>query len=48
MGTGRDAADASFAIFFGLAVFRGMNIAMEAEDGGAPPYVIQSISSSDG
>lgn len=48
VGTGRDAADTSFATFFGPALFRGMHIAMEAEDGGAPPYVIQPISSSDG
>jgi transglutaminase-like putative cysteine protease len=48
VGTGRDAADTSFATFFGPALFRGMHIAMEAEDGGAPPYVIQPISSADG
>ena len=47
VGIGRDAADTSFATFFGPAVFEGMNVTMEVEGDAKPQFVTQPISGSD-
>ncbi|MBV9490643.1 MAG: transglutaminase family protein [Verrucomicrobia bacterium] len=47
VGMGRDAADTSFATFFGPATFKSMNVTMEADGDAKPQFVTQPISSSD-
>jgi transglutaminase-like putative cysteine protease len=46
IGTGRDAADTSFATIFGPAAFASMTITMELVDGAAPEYRTDAISTS--
>jgi transglutaminase-like putative cysteine protease len=47
VGMGRDAADTSFATFFGPGAFQSMSIAMEVDGDEKPEFVTQPISSSD-
>jgi transglutaminase-like putative cysteine protease len=46
VGTGRDAADTSFATIFGPATFSSMKITMELIDGPPPDYTTEAISTS--
>ncbi|HZC59828.1 MAG TPA: transglutaminase family protein [Chthoniobacterales bacterium] len=46
VGTGRDAADTSFATIFGPATFSSMKITMELVDGSPPDYTTEAISTS--
>jgi transglutaminase-like putative cysteine protease len=46
IGTGRDAADTSFATFFGPVKFLSMKITMEPVDGQVPQYTTDAISTS--
>jgi transglutaminase-like putative cysteine protease len=46
VGTGRDAADTSFATIFGPATFTSMAITMELLDGSPPIYTTDAISTS--
>jgi transglutaminase-like putative cysteine protease len=46
VGTGRDAADTSFATIFGPATFSSMKITMELVDGPPPEYTTEAISTS--
>jgi transglutaminase-like putative cysteine protease len=46
IGTGRDAADTSFATIFGPAMFSSMQIIMEVQTGPAPFYTTNAISTS--
>jgi transglutaminase-like putative cysteine protease len=46
VGTGHDAADASFATIFGPATFSSMKVTMELLDGSAPTYTTDAISTS--
>ena len=44
IGTGRDAADTSFATIFGPVVFSSMKITMKSLDGNTPVYTTDAIS----
>jgi transglutaminase-like putative cysteine protease len=46
IGTGRDAADTSFATIFGPAIFSSMRVIMELQQGQAPFYTTDAISTS--
>jgi hypothetical protein len=46
IGTGRDAADTSFATLFGPVTFQSMNIAIELVSGQTPEYVVDAVSTS--
>ena len=46
IGTGRDAADTSFATIFGPAKFSSMTVRMELLEGPAPTYTTEAISTS--
>jgi transglutaminase-like putative cysteine protease len=46
VGTGRDAADTSFATIFGPATFSSMKVTMELLQGPAPSYTTDAISTS--
>jgi transglutaminase-like putative cysteine protease len=46
IGTGRDAADTSFATFFGPVKFLSMKVTMEPIDGQLPNYTTDAISTS--
>jgi transglutaminase-like putative cysteine protease len=46
IGTGRDAADTSFATFFGPVAFSGMKITMEPAGAHVPAYTADAISTS--
>ncbi len=46
IGTGRDAADTSFATFFGPVNFLSMKVTMEPVDGHIPQYTTDAISTS--
>ena len=46
IGTGRDAADTSFATFFGPVKFLSMKVTMEPVDGQVPQYTTDAISTS--
>lgn len=46
IGTGRDAADTSFATIFGPVAFTGMTVTMQAVDGPTPSYTTDAISTS--
>ncbi len=46
IGTGRDAADTSFATFFGLVKFLSMKVTLELIDGQVPNYTTDAISTS--
>jgi transglutaminase-like putative cysteine protease len=46
IGTGRDAADTSFATFFGAVAFSGMKITMEPAGDHVPDYTADAISTS--
>jgi len=48
IGTGRDAADTSFATIFGPVVFSSLNVMMQPIDGVAPNYTTDAISTSAG
>ena len=47
IGTGRDAADTSFATLFGPVEFLSMKVAMESVDGKTPHYRTDAISTAD-
>ena len=47
IGTGRDAADTSFATLFGPATFSSMKVTMEPIDGRIPQYRTDAISTAD-
>ena len=47
IGTGRDAADTSFATIFGPAAFSSMQVTMELADGDTPEYRTDAISTSE-
>jgi hypothetical protein len=46
IGTGRDAADTSFATIFGPVAFSSMEITMQPVDGTVPDYTTEAISTS--
>jgi transglutaminase-like putative cysteine protease len=46
VGTGHDAADTSFATIFGPATFTSMKVTMELQEGPAPIYTTDAISTS--
>jgi hypothetical protein len=46
VGTGHDAADTSFATIFGPTTFTSMKVTMELQDGPAPSYTTDAISTS--
>ena len=46
IGTGRDAADTSFATIFGPATFSSMTVTMELLQGPVPVYTTDAISTS--
>ena len=46
LGTGHDAADTSFATIFGPATFTSMKVTMELQEGPAPIYTTDAISTS--
>jgi transglutaminase-like putative cysteine protease len=48
IGTGRDAADTSFATLFGAAAFSSMKVTMEPMDGNIPHYRTDAISTAGG
>lgn len=48
IGTGRDAADTSFATIFGAVQFDSMKVTMDSTDGQVPDYTVDAISTASG